>query len=114
MSRKLTKNASGNLQFAEKVYDEDRENVDHPLPSIVELDEVDGEPVPDAQRSPEWLQATVSEFGDVLAEERWEEEVTVTITDPDENLEADTLYQFLFRATDGTDTTDHTVTLQVE
>jgi len=114
MARQLTQNANGNLQFAEKVYDDDEENVDHPLPSIVELDEKDGQPVPSAQRTPDWLQVVINELGVVAAEERWEEELTVTIQDPDENLETDTLYQFLFRATDGTDTTDHYVTLQVD
>jgi hypothetical protein len=114
MARQLTKNANGNLQFTEKVFDDDEENVDHPLPSIVELDEIDGQPVPSAARTPDWLQVTINELGVVVAEGRWEEELTVTIQNPDENLEADTLYQFLFRATDGTDTSDHRVTLEVD
>ena len=114
MARQLTKNADGNLQFAEKVYDDDEENVDHPLPSIVELDEINGQPVPSAERTPGWLQVTIDELGVVAAEGRWEEELTVTIQNPDENLKADTRYQFLLRATDGTDTSDHRVTLEVD
>lgn len=114
MSRKLSKNADGNLQFTEKVYDDDEEDVSHSLSLIAELDEVDGQPVPKAQRTPDWLQVTIDELGVVAAQERWEEKLTVTIQDPDENLEADTRYQFLFRATDGTDTSDHRVTLEVD
>jgi hypothetical protein len=114
MARQLMKNANGNLRFVEKVFDDDEEDVSHPLSLLVELDEIDGQPVSGPGRTPDWLRATVSELGVVAAEERWEEEVTVTIQNPDQNLEADTLYQFLFRATDGTDTSDHYVTLQVD
>jgi len=114
MARQLTKDANGNLQFTEKVFDDDEEDVDHPLSAVVELNEVDGQPVPGPERTPNWLQVTIDELGVVAGEERWEEEVTVTITSPDENLEVDTLYQFFFRATDGTDTSDYYITLQVD
>lgn len=113
MSRRLQPDSNGNLEFTELVYDEDKEDVDHPFPTIVRLDKIDGTPVSTAENEPDWLFATVSELGVNAQKERWEEKVTVIILDPEENLQANTTYTFRFQATDGVDTTDRLVNLKV-
>lgn len=112
MPRVLQINSNDNLEFTELVWDDDEENVDHPLAKVVELDSVDGVEQPPARRNPTWLNATVTELGISSVRDRWEEEVKVTIVNPEENLQRGT-YTFLFRATDGEDITDRTVTLKV-
>lgn len=106
--RVLTEEMNGDLSFTEKVVDVDEDNVSHPLTGIVQLDEIDGSPAPDP--NPSWLSASVNQLG--VQNGRWEEEVTVTITDAPLNLSTGT-YQFKFKADDGYDQTVHTVLLRV-
>lgn len=112
MPRRLKQNNNGNLEFTEFVWDDDEDNVTHPLTEIVELYQRNDNILPNAQRRPNWLSATVNELGVNSQLERWEEEVNVKITNPDNNLSVGT-YTFRFRASDGKEETDHTVELEV-
>lgn len=102
MARTLTKNASDELTWTEKVYDDDEEDVSHPLTEKVELDKVDGTSQSGSDRNPPWLDAVVTELGVVGG--RWEEEVDVTVDAT--ALDPGTTYTFLYRGTDGKATTD--------
>lgn len=108
MPRTLQLDSNGDLNFTEKVVDEDGDNVSHPLTNIVQIESINGNEPQD--RTPDWLNASVNELGNVNG--RWEEEVNVTIEDAESNLELGN-YTFEFRADDGEEFTIHTVLLEV-
>lgn len=108
MPRVLSTDSNGDLSFTEKVEDDDGDNVTHPLTNVVQLEKIDGSPAPDP--TPSWLSATVNQIG--LVNGRWEEEVTVTITDAESNLSVGE-YTFKFEADDGYDSTVHRTVLEV-
>jgi len=112
MPRTLTKNANGDLEFVESVWDDDGDNITYPLSDVVELDQIDGQKVPSVQRDPSWLLTTTIEYGFVPSNDRWEEDINVTILDPDANLSvAD--YRFVIKASDGKEETIRYFTLKV-
>lgn len=113
MARQLQKNNNGNLEFKELVWDDDEEDVEHPLNPSVQLDKRNGNKLQGPSRSPSWLGITINELGVNSNLERYEEEVVVTIQDPDNNLGSNT-YTFLFKATDQKEETERTVKLTVK
>jgi len=110
MARTLTKNSDGELVWTEKAFDVDEDDLSHPLTAKVELDAIDGTTQSGADRTPDWLTATIIEDG--VQGGQWEERVKTTITDPGQ-LSEDTDYTFLYRAADGVAQTDLTRTLSV-
>jgi len=112
MARRLQTNANGALTFTELVWDDDEEDVSHPLIRIAELYKRDGEVLDTAERTPSWLYVNINELGLNGQLGRWEEEVNIKILDAEQNLSAGT-YTFRLRATDGKEATDRTVELKV-
>ena len=112
MPRQLQKNDNGNLQFTELVWDDDEEDVDHPLNPSVQLDKRNGSKLQGPSRSPSWIGITINELGVNSNLERYEEEVVVTIQSPDDNLGTNT-YTFLLKATDGKEEKERRVNLTV-
>ena len=63
MARRLQTNANGALTFTELVWDDDEEDVSHPLIRIAELYKRDGVVLDTAERTPSWLYVNINELG---------------------------------------------------
>jgi DNA-binding beta-propeller fold protein YncE len=104
MARVVTKNAQGDLEFQERVTDEDGDNI---TLQSVELDQIDGVAQSGGDRSPSWLSwgTTDNTLGDGTTEKLVDIDVAAS------GLEEDTTYTFKLVASDGSATATRTVDL---